>query len=137
MKRDLRAVGSWYNAVQAHEARRLEAEKNVVCTECGRCFRRESVKACHKCIAERRKPVSEQANAVHSVRVVRGGPGAEEIWQCIGVEGQESPNNRGETAAAPQEHVVVCRECGRTFNRQGDLKRYKRLVERSRPVQKL
>ena len=32
--------------------------------ECGRCFRRESDKARHKCIAERRKPVSEQADAV-------------------------------------------------------------------------
>ena len=76
VKRDMKAVGigdgSWCSAVQyrgkwmetwsqgmsehqqAQEARRLEVEKNVVCTECGRCFRRESDKARHKCIAERR-----------------------------------------------------------------------------------
>ena len=62
VKRYLKAVGcdgSWYSAEQhrgkwreawsqgmsehqqAQEARRLEAEKNVVCTKCGRCFRRE------------------------------------------------------------------------------------------------
>ena len=37
---------------QAQEARRLEAEKNVVCTVCRRCFIRENDKARHKCIAE-------------------------------------------------------------------------------------
>ena len=37
---------------QEQEARSLEAEKNVVCTECRRCFIRESEKAHHKCIAE-------------------------------------------------------------------------------------
>ena len=49
---------------QEQEARRLEAEKNVVCIQCWRCFRSERDKACHfKCIAERRKSVSEQADA--------------------------------------------------------------------------
>ena len=74
VKRYLKAVGmcdgSWYSAAQyrakwreawsqgtsehqqAQEAMQLEAEKNVVCTECGRCFRRESDKALPKCIAE-------------------------------------------------------------------------------------
>ena len=49
---------------QAQETRRSGAEKIVVCVECGRCFRRESDKARHKCVVERRKPVSEQVNAV-------------------------------------------------------------------------
>ena len=35
-----------------------------MCTECRRCFRRKSDKARHKCIAERWKSVSEQAEAV-------------------------------------------------------------------------
>ena len=35
---------------------------------------------------------------------------------------------------APQRQVA-CRECGRTFCRQGDLKRHKCQTERSKPVQ--
>lgn len=51
-------------STDGHDTRRVDAEKNVLCTECGRCFRRESDKAHHKCAAERRRPVSEQAGAV-------------------------------------------------------------------------
>ena len=36
----------------------------VLCQECGRCFRREGDKKRHKCSSERRKPVSEQRGAV-------------------------------------------------------------------------
>ena len=47
---------------QAQEARRLEAEKNVVCTECGRCFIRRY--ATSNVLLKRRKSVSEQADDV-------------------------------------------------------------------------
>ena len=50
---------------QAQEARRLEKEKNVVYIQCGRCFRRESDKACHKYIAERRKSVNDAVRPWH------------------------------------------------------------------------
>ena len=38
--------------------------KNVICVVCNRSFRRESDKKRHKCLDERRKPVSEQRGAV-------------------------------------------------------------------------
>ena len=38
--------------------------KTVTCTVCGRSFRRESDRKRHKCLDERRKPVSEQRGAV-------------------------------------------------------------------------
>ena len=47
---------------------------------------------------------------------------------------EESPDSGGGTAAAPHGQVV-CRERGRTFSRQGDLKRHKCLLERSRSVE--
>ena len=56
---------------QVQEARRPGTEKNVVCSECGRCFRMECDKACHKCTAERDKPVIEQIGAVHCKRCRR------------------------------------------------------------------
>ena len=37
---------------------------DVKCNVCGRCFRRESDKARHKCTAKRQKPVQEQEGAV-------------------------------------------------------------------------
>ena len=37
---------------------------DVKCNVCGRCFRRESDKARHKCTAERQKSVQEQEGAV-------------------------------------------------------------------------
>ena len=120
---------------QAQEARRLEAEQKVVCTECGRCFRRESDKARHKCIAERRrKLVREQADAVQCEICERWfrSRGGVAVHRCRRPE--ESPDSGGGTAAAPQGQVV-CRECGRTISRQGDLKRHKCLLERSRPVE--
>ena len=93
VKRDLKVVGmnvcNWYSEAQdrgkwraawnqslienqqANETRRSGAEKNVVCVECGRCFRRESDKARHKCADERKKPVSQQVG----VRIVEDGSG--------------------------------------------------------------
>ena len=69
-----------------------------------------------------------------SVRVVGGGRsrGGLAVHRCRRPE--ESPDSGGGRAAAPQGQVV-CRECGRTFSRQGDLKRHKCLLERSRPVE--
>ena len=60
-----------------------------------------------------------------SVRVVRGCLGA--VNRCRRPE--ESPDSGGGTAAAPQGQVV-CRECGRTFSRQGHLKRHKCMEDR-------
>ena len=82
MKSDLNVVGigvcNWYSETQdkgkwraawnqsmmenqqANETRRSGAEKNVLCVECGRCFRRESDKARHNCVNERKKPVSDK-----------------------------------------------------------------------------
>ena len=40
------------------------AARDVVCDVCGRMFRRESDKKRHKCLDERRKPVSQQSGAV-------------------------------------------------------------------------
>ena len=37
---------------------------DVKCSVCGRCFRRESEKARHKCTAELQKPVQEKEGAV-------------------------------------------------------------------------
>ena len=60
----------------------------MVCDECGRCFRRESDKARHKFLSERRKPVSDQAGSVQCESSL----GAKEVWQCAGVGGQRSWN---------------------------------------------
>ena len=45
---------------QPDQQRRREMAPHVKCRVCGRCFRRESYKASHKCTAERQKPVQEQ-----------------------------------------------------------------------------
>lgn len=37
--------------------------------------------------------------------------------------------------AAASQRQVACRGCGRTFSRQGDLKRHECLLERSKPVE--
>ena len=46
------------------QRRREMAPCDVKCSVCGRCFRRESDKARHKCTAERQRPVQEQEGAV-------------------------------------------------------------------------
>ena len=48
--------GSLSEHQQAQEAGRSDAGMNVVCDECGRCFRRESDKACHKFLSESERP---------------------------------------------------------------------------------
>ena len=51
---------------------------DVKCSVCGRCFRRESNKAKHKCAAECQKPVQEQEGAVECLmcgRWLRSGGG--------------------------------------------------------------
>ena len=67
-----------------------------------------------KCIAERRKPVSEQADAVQR----------ESCERCFRSRGlavhrcrrpEESPDSAGGTAAAAPQGQVVCTECGRTL----------------------
>ena len=48
----------------AENKRWSNAEKRVVCLECGQCFRKESAKFQNNFVIERNKPVSEQAGAV-------------------------------------------------------------------------
>ena len=51
---------------QSHR-QRATATNDVECEVCGRNFRREGDKKRHKCMNERRKPVSQQKGAVHCV----------------------------------------------------------------------
>ena len=157
VKRDLRAVeigDEWYSVAQdrgkwrdvwnqrlsehqqIQEARRLGMEKNVVCSECRRLFRREQDKACHKCIAERRRPVSEQTGAVQCEVCRRWfkSRGGLAVHRCKREVDLETDDEGGGVAVASQGQVV-CRECGRTFSRQGDFKRHKCILERSKPVE--
>ena len=78
--------------------------------------------------------MSEQADAVQCEICERWfrSRGVLAVHRCRRPE--ESPDSGGGTAAAPQGQVV-CRECGRTFSRQGDLKRHKCLLETNRPVE--
>ena len=46
------------------QRRREMAPRDVKCSVCGRCFKRESDKARHKCTAECQKPVQQQEGAV-------------------------------------------------------------------------
>ena len=46
------------------QRKREMVPRDVKCSVCGRCFRRESDKARHKCSAEHQKPVQEQEGAV-------------------------------------------------------------------------
>lgn len=58
----------WIGIEEFREAQQSRSQsssvRNVVCDECGRAFRRESDKKRHKCLDERRKPVSQQKGAV-------------------------------------------------------------------------
>ena len=45
--------------------------RDVVCEVCSRNFRRESDKARHKCVNERRKPISEQQGATQCLQCTR------------------------------------------------------------------
>ena len=46
------------------QRQRAAATRDVECEVCGRKFRRESDRKRHKCVDERRKPVSQQKGAV-------------------------------------------------------------------------
>ena len=45
-------------------ARALVAVRDVICEVCSRTFRRQSDKARHKCMKERRKPIRKQQGAM-------------------------------------------------------------------------
>ena len=66
---------AWSQNLGEHQAAqqigRLRGKKNVLCDVCGRRFRRESDKACHKCAAERRRPMREQEGAVQCEKCMR------------------------------------------------------------------
>ena len=94
VRKDLKHLGisesDWYGAVQNRvdwrrrwsaaatselqqldEARKTGTTRSVVCLVCDRTFQRESDKARHKCLDERRKPVSAQAGSVRCDRCGR------------------------------------------------------------------
>ena len=86
IRKDLQAIGvpekQWYEATVSREGwntkyqrlqndlgRQEQAEPSqqphqVLCLTCNRCFRRESDKKRHKCLAERIKPIQEQRGAL-------------------------------------------------------------------------
>ena len=125
--------------------------KEVECTVCGRQFRRECNKACHKCSQERRRPVRQQEGAVRCVWFrSRGGLAAHRCDREEGAGGQYSSSDITTMASAgagvqqvrsgqdgrPDRNTgVQCGECGRRFCRPGDMKRHKCVAERARPVE--
>ena len=146
VKTDLKAVGvsdgCWYSEALDRKhwrevwGQRLEQsqQQQVLCSECGRSFRRESDKAHHKCRAERAKPVREQAGAVQCDKCERWfrSRGGLAVHACRREEEQQSEEQPyGAKMAATG---VTCIECGRNFRRPGDLKRHKCLQERQKPV---
>ena len=158
MKRDLKVVGmsvcNWYSEAQdrgkwsaAWNQRLIEnqqvnetrpgAEKNGVCVESGRCFRRESDKACHKCVDERKKPVKEQVGAVQcdNCGIWFKSTGGLKVHSCRRQEEAEYVLERSRGTTTTSQEQVVCRECWKIFRREGDLKRHKCLQERSKPVE--
>jgi len=105
----------------------------VMCSECGRSFRRESDKARHKCLSGRAKPVREQAGAVQCERCERWfrSRGGLAVHTCrVEQQSREQPSG----GAAATAGGVTCSVCGRVFRRPGDLKRHKCLQERQKPV---
>jgi hypothetical protein len=68
------------------------------------------------------------------VRSVGHGFGAGEVWQCTNAGEEDLEEGTGRAAVVSQGRVE-CRECSRTFSRQGDLKRHRCLHERRKPVQ--
>ena len=51
------------NQCREHQLRQSQHQNQVICEQCGRCFRRSGDKARHKRIDERQKPVHEQCGA--------------------------------------------------------------------------
>lgn len=89
MKRDLKTAGigeDWYhikwhgggNGVTPQVSNNkwkmsgaMETVQGVICIVCDQTFRRESDKTCHKCIAERIKPICDQSGAVQCAACCR------------------------------------------------------------------
>ena len=93
-------------------------------------FRRESDKARHKCIAERRRPVCEQPGDVKCDRCGRwlrskGGLAVHRCRREVNDLQDGQQNNRPTRTASDSQGSVECRVCRRRFRRQGDLKRHK------------
>lgn len=151
---DLKAVGLnddvWYDAAldrkhwrevwsqdmgqyEQNQQRQSGGERQVVCSLCGRIFKRRSDKARHKCRVERAKPVREQVGAVQCKRCERWfrSKGGLAVHACRRDEehGGEQPSGTIVT-----DDGVKCIVCDRVFRRPGDLKRHKCLQERQKPV---
>ena len=102
----------------------------MICARCGRSFRRESDKACHKCIVERELPIEEQFGTVQCQRCERWfrSKGGLAVHRCSVNEQSTQATN------AVSGHPISCSVCDRTFSRSGDLKRHKCLDERAKPI---
>ena len=161
LKRDLKDVGvadgCWYGEAldrknwrgiwsqkleewqQQQQSGRVRSERDVLCLECGRTFRRESDRARHKCRTERAKPVREQVGAVQCVRCERWfrSRGGLAVHRCRREqdEEQEQGVQTTEVRAGASDRLIECGVCGRTFRRPGDLKRHKCRQEREKPVE--
>ena len=182
VKKDLKATGlrerGWYEEAlhrkkwyqiynegllhHQHERRRENkmAAKNIKCSVCGRCFRRELDKARHKCTAERQKPVQEQAGAVECPRCGRWlkSRGGLAVHRCASQHNSSNSDREHLLAMSPtlkttlktsrrkatssagttaltEYNCVICTECGRKFSRPSDKKRHKCLIERAKPVE--
>ena len=104
----------------------------VVCEVCGRVFRREGDKKRHKCVTERRKPVSEQRGAAQCSVCnkwfrSRGGLA---LHNCQ-PQATVTPSPQSAGGASTQ---VVCTVCHREFRSESGRKRHKCVGERSKPV---
>ena len=134
VKTDLKAVGvsdgCWYSEAldrkhwrevwgqrleQSQQQQQSLSERQVLCSECGRSFRRESDKARHKCRAERTKPVREQAGAVQCDKCERWfrSRGGLAVHACRREEEQQSIEQPYDVTMAAT--GVTCIECGRNF----------------------
>ena len=104
--------------------------KAVICAPCGRSFRRESDKACHKCNTERERPIKEQPGVVQSQRCERWfrSEGGLAVLKCSVLEQSAWATN------TVNSQPFLCSLCHRTFRRSGDLKRHKCSDERVKAI---
>ncbi len=130
---------------------------DVKCSVCGKCFRRESDKARHRCTAECQKPVQVQEGAVECLMCgrwlrSRGGLAVhrrarqeeggqtfrftleDQTTESLAVRSPARETTRMRGSSMQVENVTVeCKEYGRPFRRTRDRKN-KCLAERAKPV---
>ena len=89
----------------------------------------------HKCIEEQTKPVHQQQSASQCSTCRKWfrsrGDLAVHNRQLLTLRGTVSVDNEEHDSVPVVDNSVYCHVCEQTFNRPGDLKRHKYLVERS------